>query len=265
MNLDTQRIIEFEMVIPKCFQALSSVMPGVDITMRDDLVLICTKDYPSLDTNHAFLLRETPEKIDGLIDEVIAYFKAKDLPTMIMVSPACAPADLPQRLLQRGFVRQEPDECWLFLEHIQARKAPKTDPRIVVKQVEKEDARLFAETMVAAYEMPPEWVPILEKALEPSIGHPSIDHYLALIDQKPVATVTTMYHEEYVVVGSGGVLPEHRGSSLIFNLAVVALSRARDKGADTILGQTVLGPRFERFMRICGLKQAFKRQTYILE
>ncbi len=265
MNLDIQRIVEFETVIPKCVQALSSVMPGVDTIMRDDLVLICSKDYPSLDTNHAFLLRETPEKIDGLIDEVIAYFKEKDLPTTIMVSPACTPADLPQRLLKRGFVRQEPDECWVVMEHVQAARVPKTDPRIVVRRVEKEDACLFAETMVAAFEMEPEWAPMLEKIMEPSIGHPNINHYLAFIDQKPVATVTTMHYQEYVVVGSGGVLPQYRGSSLIFNLSVIALAQARDRGADIILGQTVLGPRWERFLRICGLKQAFKRQAYVLE
>jgi hypothetical protein len=151
------------------------------------------------------------------------------------------------------------------MDHIQARRVPRTDPRVVVKPVQKEDAGLFAETMVAAYEMTPDWVPMLEKALEPSIGHPNIDHYLAFIDQKPVATVTTMQYKDYVVVGSGGVLPQHRGSTLLFNVSVIALARAREKGADTILGQTTVGPMFERFLRICGFKQAFKRQGYILE
>jgi len=265
MNLDIQKIVEYETVIPNCIRALSDVMPGVQIVLRDNLVLIDSKDYPSLDINRAFLLRETPEKIDDLIDEVIAYFKARDLPATIMVSPACTPADLPERLLKRGFVRQEPDECWLVMDHIQARKVPRTDPKVVVKPVTKEDVGLFAETMVAAYEMAPEWAPMLEKALEPSIGHPNIDHYLAFIEQKPAATVTTMQYKDYVIVGSGGVLPQHRGSTLLFNVSVIALAHAREKGADTILGQTTVGPMFERFLRMCGFKQAFKRQGFILE
>lgn len=265
MNLDPQRIIEFETVIPKCMQALSSVMPGLEIVIRDDLVLSCTKDYPSMDANHAFLLRETPEKIDCLIDEVTSYFKEKELPTAILVSPACTPADLPERLLKRGFIRQEPDEYWLYMEHIQSAAAPRTSPRVIVKPLRKEDAGLFAKTMVAAYAMTPEWAPILADALEPSIGHPNIEHYLAFIDGKPVATMTSMFYEEYVVVGSAGILPEHRGSSLLFNMGVKVLTQARDRGADTILGQTVVGPLFERFLRIYGFKQAFKRQVYILE
>ena len=265
MNLDPQRIVEFETVIPTCIQSLANVMPGLHAILRDDLVLIYSKDYPSLDINRAFLLRETPEKIDGLIDEVVAYFKERELPTTIMVSPACTPTDLPQRLLKRGFVRQEPDECWLMMEHVQKARVPKIDSRINVKLVEKEDLRMFAETMVAAYEMTPEWVPMLEYALAPSIGLPNINNYLAFLDEKPVATVTTMHYKDYVVVGSGGVLPQHRGTNLLYNLSVSALSKARDKGADTILAQTTVGPKFERFLRICGLKQAFKRQGYILE
>jgi hypothetical protein len=265
MNLDIQKIIEYETVMPNCLQALSGVMPGMHVILRDNLVLIHSKEYPSPDTNRAYLLRETPEKIEGLVDEVICFFKERDLPTTIMVSPACTPADLPQRLLRRGFVKQEPDECWIVMEHIQRARAPKTDPRVVVKPVTKEIVGLFAETMAAAFEMAPDWVPMLEKMLEPSVGQPNLDHYLAFIDQKPVATVTTMQYKEYVVLGSAGVLPQHRGSSLIFNLTVPALIRARDKGADTILGQTVLGARFERFLRICGFKQAFRRQGYILE
>ena len=265
MNLDTQKIIEYETVIPTCIQSLSNVMPGMHTIFRDDLVLIYSKDYPSLDINRAFLLRETPEKIDHLIDEVIAYFKERELPTTIMVSPACAPSDLSQRLLKRGFVKQEPDECWLVMEHLQTARVPKTDPKITVKPVKKEDVGLFAETMTAAYEMTPDWAPMLAKTLEPSIDQPNVNNYLAFIDQKPVATMTTMRHKEFVVAGSVGVLPEYRGTSLAFSLGVVVLSQMRSEGADTILAQTTVGPMFERFLRICGFKQAFKRQAYILE
>lgn len=265
MNLDPKKIAEFETVIPTCIQTLSNVLPGIQTILRDDLVLIYSQEYPSQDINRAFLLRETPEKIESLIDEVIAYFKERGMPTIIMVSPGCTPADLPERLLKRGFVRQEPDESWLILENIKNVKVPWTDPRVDVRLVTKDDLGVFAETMTAAYEMDTEWIPMLEKTLAPSIGLPNINNYLAFINNKPVATVTTMHHKEYVVVGSGGVIPAYRGTSLIYNLAVVALAKARDNGANTILAQTTVGPKFERFLRICGLKQAFKRQGFILE
>ena len=118
--------------------------------------------------------------------------------------------------------------------------------------------------MVAAYEMESDWAPMLEKVLEPSVGQPNIHNYMAFVNDKPVATMTTMRHKEYVVAGSVGVLPEYRGTSLVFNMAVPILVQMRDDGADTILAQTTVGPMFERFLRICGFKQAFKRQGYFL-
>jgi hypothetical protein len=264
MNLDLQRVAEYERIMPLCLHPMIGVMPGVDVILRDDLTLMSSTEYPSPDANQAFLLRATEATADALIDEVTAYFKAKEVPAAIYISPACTPSDLAQRLLKRGFVKQEPDESWLVFEHLQAAKAPKTDPKIVIRQVEKSEVGLFAEVMAAAYEMPSEWVPVVANAIGPSIGQPNFRHYLAYINQQPAATLTLMRHKEYVVVGSGGVLPQHRGSALIFNLAVNVLSQARDEGVDTVIGQTTLGPIFERFLRICGFKLAFKRTGYLL-
>jgi hypothetical protein len=265
MNPDIQKIIEYESIMPNCIEALSSVMPGMNVIKRDNLALIHSKDYPSPDSNRAYLLRETPDKIDDLIDEVIAFFKERDLPTTILVSPACTPDDIPQRLLRRGFVKQEPDEYWVIMEHIKSARVPPTDPKVVVKPVTKENVGCFAETMAAAFEMSPEWAPMLEKIMEPSVGQPNIDHYLAFINEKPVATMTTMHYKDYVVVGSGGIIPEQRGTTLLYNFGIKVLVQARDKGADTVLGQTTVGPLFERFLRIYGFKQAFKRQGFVLE
>ena len=265
MNLDIQKIIEYETVIPSCSRALSSVMPEMQTILRDDLALVCSKKYPSTDINYACLLRQTPEKIEGLIDEVIACFKEKELPTTIMVSPACTPDDLSQRLLKRGFTKQEPAESWLVIENLQTAKVPKIDSKVSVKQIKKEDAGLFAETMVAAYEMDAEWAPMLAQTLEPSIGQPTIRHFLAFMNQKPVATMTTMRYKDYVVAGSVGVLPEYRRSGIVLNIGIPVLLQMREEGAGIVLVQTTLGLMFERFLRIYGFKQAFKRQGYVLE
>jgi N-acetylglutamate synthase-like GNAT family acetyltransferase len=73
-----------------------------------------------------------------------------------------------------------------------------------------------------------------------------------------------MRHQDCAILGSAGVIPKHRGSSLIYNLAANVLLQARDEGVDTVLLQTTLGPIFERFLRIIGFKLAFKRTGYVL-
>jgi hypothetical protein len=265
MSLNLQTIVDYESVLPLIMKPLVGVMPGLDVILRDDLALIYTADYPSPDANQAFLLRATEKTAEALINEVTEYYKTRDMPPAIYVSPACTPSDLPKRLIKRGFVKQEPDESWLMYEHLQTAKVVKWDPKIEVRQIGKSEVGQFAEVMASAYEMPPEWVPMLVTSIEPSVGQPDIYHYLAFINHEPMSTLSLMCQKDYAVIGSAGVVPQHRGSSIIYNLtANVMFGQARQKGVDTILLQTTLGPIFERFLRICGYKLAFRRTGYIL-
>ena len=265
MNLSPQQIADLERINPTIMRGLTGVMPGVDVILRDDIVLISSKDFPSADTNLAYLFRTTPEKADVLIEEMVEYFRTKDLTPQIMVSPACTPADLPERLLARGFARQEAEESWMMFTGLQKAIVPKIDRSVTVKRVETADVTAFAQVMAGAFEMPAEWVSYLAQMLEPTLSVPGFAHYLAFVKGVPAATLTLMRYQQYATIGSAGVLPEYRGTRTIYNMAVEVLSNAKQEGVDVALGQTTLGPKFERFLRISGFKLAFKRTGYKLE
>jgi len=265
MNITPQKIAELERIIPTIAQGLVEAVPGVEVVLRDDIVILSSHTFPSADINRAYLFRTGPERADDLIEEVIDFFKSRDLPTSIMVSPACRPDDLPQRLEARGFVRQETDEAWMVFEGLQKAIVPKIDRSVTVKRVEKRsELETFTEIMTGAYEMPAEWAPFLAQVLEPTLTIPGFAHYVALVKGVPAATLTLMRHGSYVTVGSGGVLPEYRGTRTIYNMAVEVLSEARRDGVETVVGQTSLGPKFERYLRIGGFKLAFRRTEYKL-
>jgi hypothetical protein len=266
MNLTPQQIAELELIIPTVAQGLAQAVPGVEVVLRDDIVILSSHSFPSADINRAYLFRTTPENTDALIDEIIDFFKARDLPASIMVSPACKPDDLPQRLEARGFRRQETDEAWLVLENLQKAIVPKIDRSITVRRVENGEAiATFAQIMTGAYDMPSDWAPSLAQMLEPTITVPGFAHYVAYVKDAPAGTLTLMRHKQYVTIGSGGVLPEYRGTRTIFNMAVEVLSEAKRDGVETVVGQTSLGPKFERYLRIGGFKLAFRRTEYKLE
>jgi hypothetical protein len=240
-------------------------VPGVEVVLRDDIVILSSHTFPSADINRAYLFRTSPECADALIEEVVGFFKTRDLPASIMVSPACTPVDLPQRLEARGFIRQEAEEAWLVFEGLQQARVPKIDRSVTVKRVETgSDVETFAEVMTGAYDMPAEWAPFLAQVLEPTIAVPGFAHYVAFVKDVPAATITLMRHGPYVTVGSGGVLPQFRGTRTIYNMAVEVLAEARRQGAETAVGQTSLGPKFERYLRIGGFKLAFRRTEYKL-
>ncbi|MGB7873405.1 MAG: hypothetical protein WBL25_03400 [Anaerolineales bacterium] len=265
MNLTSQRIAELELIIPTVAQGLMEAVPGVEVVLRKDIVILSSHSFPSADINRAYLFRTKPERTDGLIDEVVDFFKAKDLPASIMVSPACQPDDLPQRLEARGFLRQGTDEAWMVLEKLQKAIVPKIDKSVTVKRVENgEDVATFAQVMTGAYDMPSDWSPYLAQILEPTITVPGFAHYIAFVKNVPAATLTLMRNGQYATIGSGGVLPEYRGTRTIYNMAVEVLSEAKREGVQTVVGQTSLGPKFERYLRIGGFKLAFRRTEYKL-
>jgi len=266
MNLTPQKIAELELIIPTVVQGLIEIVPGVDVILRDDIVILSSHSFPSADINRAYLFRTTPERTDALIDEVVEFFKSRDLPASIMVSPACIPEDLPQRLEARGFTLQETDEAWMVLEGLQKIKVPKIDRRVSVKRVEsKADVEAFAEVMTGAYDMPSDWIPFLAQILEPTITVLGFAHFLALVKGVPAGTLTLMRHKQCVTIGSAGVLPQYRGTSIIYNMAVDVLSEAKRDGIETVVLQTSLGTKFERYLRIAGFKLAFRRTEYKLE
>lgn len=265
MNTTPQKVVELERINPTIMQGLAGVIPGMDVILRDDIVMISSKDFPSQDANLAYLFRTTPEKADALIDEVIEYFQSKDLSTKIMVSPACTPDDLPQRLEARGFLRQETDEAWMIMDGLQKRSAPKINRNVSVKRVaNRADVEAFATVMTGAYDMPAEWMPFLAQVLEPTITVPGFAHYVAFAKDIPVGTLTLMRRGPYVTIGSAGVLPSHRGTNIIYNMAVDVLVEAKREGVETVVLQTSLGTRFERFLRIAGFKPVFRRTEYKL-
>jgi hypothetical protein len=265
MNLTPQKIAELELIIPTIAQGLVEAVPGVEVVIRDDIAILSSHTFPSADINRAYLFRTTPECTDALIDEVVSFFKSRDLPASIMVSPACAPTDLPQRLEVRGFVCQETDEAWMVLEGLQKVRVPKIDKSVTIKRVEnKAGVETFAAVMTGAYDMPSDWAPFLAEMLEPTITVPGFAHYLAFVKGVPAATLTLMRHGPYATIGSGGVLPQYRGTRTIYNMAVEVLSEARRDGVETVVGQTSLGPKFERYLRIGGFKLAFRRTEYKL-
>ena len=266
MNLTSQKIAELESIIPTVAQGLVEAVPGVEVVRRDDIVILSSQSFPAADINRAYLFRTTPDRADALIDEVVGFFKARELPACIMVSPACTPADLPQRLEARGFVPQETDEAWMMLEELQKVRVPKIYRSVTVKRVEnKADVEAFAKVMTGAYDMPSDWSSFLAQVLEPTLTVPGFAHYLAFVKDVPAATLTLMRHGPYATIGSGGVLPEYRGTRTIYNMAVDVISEAKRDSVETVVGQTSLGPKFERYMRIGGFKLAFRRTEYKLE
>ncbi|MBN1584562.1 MAG: GNAT family N-acetyltransferase [Anaerolineae bacterium] len=259
-----RRIADLEWANYAATLPAAEVTPGLDVVLREDLILTRSEIFPSPDANHACLLRADPQAVEGVIDEAIDYFQSQDTPATIFISPACAPADLANRLSKRGFVRQKEQEAWMVLENLAAVTLPAMSPRVDVRSIAPDDALTMANVFMAAFDMPVEYAPYMAQLLAPSIGLPGIVHYLAFVGGQAVGTCSLMCHRNYGVLGSMGIVPSRRGKRIATSLAIKACLDAIDRGVDTLMLQTAADTMLERLLRINGFIRVFARTSYSL-
>ena len=139
---------------------------------------------------------------------------------------------------------------------------PAVLPRVSVRPINKEAGDIFASTFMTAFEMPVDLAPYMAQLLQPSIDLPGTYHYLAFAEEEPIGTCSLLCYDNLGILGSVGVVPEYRKSGAAGNLAIRAITDARNHGADLLMLQTAAGTWLERLLRINGFKKVFVRTCY---
>jgi hypothetical protein len=262
LAVDNEQVATLERANYEASESIIANIPGTDLELRDDVILTRSVVFPAPDANHACLLRTSPENANALIARVVDYYRSKELPATIFVSPACTPDDLPHRLIQHGFTQQE-TEAWLVYD-LTRNTIPRPAANVPVKQITQAKVPTFVDVFMKAFELPPEFAEGMVQVITPSVGLPGVYHYLAYLDDEPVGTYSLICYEGFGILGSAGVIPTKRGKRIIFNLAVEAARQAKEDGVDTLVLQTTIGFLLERLLRIYGFKKVFTRTSYTL-
>ena len=245
-------------------QPMVAVTPGVELILRNDVVITSSQIFPTPDANHACLLRATRETAPALIAEVVEHFMSRELPPTVFVSPACTPEDLPELLVAQGFVRQKEREAWMVLEKAEDLMRSTPSARVEVHSIDKSETLTFAEVFLKAFGMPEEYAAPMAEVLSPSIGLPGMFHYVATFDGQPLGVCTLICHEDLAIFGSVGIVASLRGLKVLSGLVAHAYADGYAWGCKRALIQTMAGGALERFVRISGLKTYFTRTCYTL-
>lgn len=263
MHLTTTAIAELEWGNYAATLSSAQLTPGLDVELRDDVILTSSALFPTPDANHAALLRATPQTVEALLTEITAHYTGRGMPPTIYLSPACTPGDLPERLAARGFVKVKQAEAWLVLV-LANHEIPALAPEVPIRRITPDEVNTFTELFLSVFEMPLEFAPAMAQLLKPSIGLPDIHHYLAYHDTEPVGTLSLLCYQKLGILGSAGVLSMRRGTATARNLVIQAAQDALRAGVERLLLQTTASTLLERFLRICGFERAFIRECYTL-
>ncbi len=245
-------------------QPMVAVTPGLELILRDDMIITSSQMFPTPDVNHACLLRDTHTTAPALIAEVVEHFTSRELPPTVFVSPACTPEDLPDLLEAQGFVRQKEREAWMLLERGEDLVRSTPSARVEVHSIDKSETMTFAEVFLKAFGLPEEYAAPMAEVLSPSIGLPGMFHYVATFDGEPLGVCTLICHEDLAIFGSVGIVASLRGLKVLSGLIAHAYADGDAWGCKRALIQTSAGGALERFARITGLKTHFTRTCYTL-
>jgi CheY-like chemotaxis protein len=251
--------LNYEATLP-----IAALTAGYEVVLRDDVILSSSQLFPSPDTTHACQLQTTVEGADSLITEITGYYTLKELPTNIVISPACTPPDLANRLLKHGFKKQDAEEVWLILDQLEDYKfMPDLKPAEMVK-VDLDNAETFARIFLECFEQPLDFAEGLVELLKPSMSLPQTSHFLVKADERFVGTMSLIKHQEFGIVGSAGVLAEYRDKRLGVEFFMAVHAEAARQGIRTLILQTAVGSKVDQHLPQHGFRRAFTRQTYSL-
>lgn len=264
MKVSIEDIAALERQNYAAMQPMVAVTPGVELILRDDVIITSSQVFPTPDANHACLLRATRETAPDLIAEIVEHFTSRNLPPTIFVSPACTPEVLPDLLVAQGFVRQKEQEAWMVLEQAKDWVQAAVSGQVNVHAIDQSEALTFAGVFLKAFDLPEEFAAPMAEVLSPSIGLPGIFHYVATFDGQPLGVCTVICHQDLAIIGSAGVIAGRRGLKVFSGLTARISVDAYAAGCRRALLQTTAGAPFERFLRIAGFKTYFTRTCYTL-
>jgi len=242
----------------------ATVVPGIEVRISNEVILITDPAMPMTDGNHAAMLRATPDRADDLIQRVIRHYQDAGQKPCVVISPSCTPDDWAQRLQAHGFTQYGDIEYWLTLKNPWYAEMLRGPSAVTVREIGQDEVPVFCRVMAEAYKMPEDAIPLVEHAFGHINDLPGIRNYVAYLEGEPVGCASLFTYLGYSALGSAGVLPGARNAGVALALALHGYQDWKKQGSNVLVVQTVL-PKLERMLRIGGCQRVFTRTYYILQ
>jgi GNAT superfamily N-acetyltransferase len=199
---------------------------------------------------------------DQAIATAVARCKSRHVPMLWWIGPRTRPPDLGVKLLAHGF--EYADEMPGMAADLTAwNDSGDTPPGLVIKPVlDSETAHVWGHTLVLGSELPASF----EEAILESFtvfgleAHSPLRHYLALLDDEPVAASTLWLGAGVAGIYNVATVPTARGRGVGTAITSAALRSARAEGCQVaILHSSAVG--FNIYRRL-GFKEYCKIHHY---
>jgi GNAT superfamily N-acetyltransferase len=198
-----------------------------------------TSDVPHPMSNFVFRARFPSQEVGVKIDEMIGFFKSKNLPVTWLVGPSCKPADIGQHLVSHGLA-WEVDVGGMTIDLSVMNEDLAVPEDLTIKRVEsKVDMEQYLIPFGRGFEFP-DIVVDGWRRMDSSHGFGKRlprTNYVGLMNGAPVSCATLFKASDMAGVYCVATVPEMRRKGAATALIVNALREARDEGFEAGLLQ----------------------------
>lgn len=193
------------------------------------------------------------ERVDGMIDDALAFFEEKGYVCAFTLSPLDRPADISRQLQDRGFEYTMQGAAMLCDEVI----APETSAPILVEESVIDDQ--WINIACNAFDLPPETAPLARSTLDAS----QIRLYLAAHAGVPAGAALLYSQFDLGYVDLVGTLPEHRRKGIASALVARAVADSQAMGNRWTALEVASKSPAERIYTRLGFRTKYYRPRYM--
>lgn len=230
------------------------------VSLGSAVVLVAPAMRTPLPFNRVIGLGVCEEATEHLVNEASTLYERHGVGFAIEVAPHARPNDLVAWLRARRMRRATSIA-------VHARRAERLDPPGVPVRVERAGRELrdtVADLCCSVLGMPD----LVRDLIAASSGQPGWRHWLAYIDDAPVAAALSFVDGDAAWLGWAATRPASRGRGAHAALVAARVSDAADAGCNLVSTETAVStaerpdPSFKSFERT-GFRVAYERATYV--
>lgn len=222
--------------------------------------------------NYAAHVNTTQEKVDELIQEIIAFYRKKKRQPSVYLTSFSKPPNISKYLETHGF-RVEFKDAWMIYEReIPPIKKPKA---LIIKEVKSnEEMEIFMKVFYEAYggasegepygELPPTYGEALCLSFRNPPKETSIIHYLGFINEEPVGIGTLISSEGFGGIYNVGTSLKCRRKGIGSAISLKAIEDSKKEGNNLTYLMTEEGSYVEEFYKKLGFSTKFIGRGYVL-
>lgn len=197
---------------------------------------------------------------EGYVDEILDFYRQKEIPVRFDLSPAHASAELLHQLHRSGYYQSDFHTA-LYMP-VSELSAP-VDDSLTIRKLEKHEASTYADIYVQGFQMPSFLKDGVAQNNEVLFDLDQWTFYLASVDGEPAGIGVLFIKDHIASLAAAATLPSFRNRGIQRALLHQRIFQAYKEKCTLVVGQAKFGSVSQNNMERTGMRIAYTKAIWM--